>query len=378
MNFSFTNEQIAFRKQVSSFFQSEEIREEVKRIRQHKELDATSIYRMLGEKKWLAVNWSEHYGGQGKTLTEAAILSEEMSKAGVPEALHVISIQIVGMLLYMVANEEQKERYLIPMAAGEKYAAVLYTEPHAGSDLSSLKTEAKRMEDGSYNIYGTKVYSMKTHLADYAITAARTTHAQSKYDGLTLFMVPLKKDGVYIKPIDSMADESFFEVKLDGVNVSDADRIGELDKGWAIINQALAIERTGLDYYIRALRWFHMVESQMTNTADVSAKVELKKLKSKLQSSRLLMYKILDQFERTGNVDESLAAMSKMYASELACEVVWKGFELRGTGASLCQDHGYPAHLGSLESAYRETPGLTISAGSTEMMLETVAKLAFA
>lgn len=381
MDFAFTEQQHAFRTSVCAFFESDRVQSQLHVIKQRpEEYDARSIYRLMGEQGLLAANWPTELGGQGRTTLEAAIVAEEMSRYGIPEALQVISIQIVGMLLFLSASEEQKQRYLLPMARGEEFACVLYTEPRSGSDLGSLETRAERQEDGTYAIYGRKVYSMKTHLTDYGLCAARTSHKGSKYEGLTLFMVPLHQEGVSLQPIASMADESFYEVVLDGACVGADAMIGELNGAWSLINKALAVERTGLDYYVRAQRWFDMIWDQAMNSGQVeddTTLIELARLSSKLDASRLMTYRVLEQLQR-GAVEEVVAATSKWYASELACEVVFTGTELRGLEACMADGHGYSDLYGSLESAYRETPGLTISAGSSEMMLETIAKMGLA
>jgi alkylation response protein AidB-like acyl-CoA dehydrogenase len=379
VNFAFAEEQERFRGVIKNFFQSDEVQQVLKEIKETgEEVDPRKLYRIMGEQGFLAVNWPIEYGGQGKTMVESAIVAEEMSRNGIPESLHVISIQIVGMLLLKVATEKQKQLLLPPMAKGEAYACVLYTEPSAGSDLGGLKTRAELDQDGYYRIYGEKVYNMKTHLCDYGLCAARTTTRGTKYDGITLFMVPLKSEGVSLTKIDSLADESFYKVTLNGVRVSPEMIIGEVDNGWPVINKMLAIERTGLDYYIRAERWYHMILQNAYQNGLVrsdSVLIELAKLGSKLDAARFLTYKSIEQMEDRGHVDESLAAISKWYCSELACEIIWKGLEVRGIGACLGDSHGYPEVYGSLEAAYREAPGLTISAGTSEMMLETLTKI---
>lgn len=378
MEFEFTEEQHAFRSKLRALLQSTEIQNLVKNIKlQDADSDAREIYRILGSQGLLAPNFPVEYGGLGKTFFEAAILTEEMSYNGIPEALHVLTSLIVGNLLLLSATQRQKEKYLPDIAKGVKNVCILYSEPKSGSDLSTLEARATPCKDGGYLLYGRKLYSLKTHLTDYGLFAARTAKKSSRYDGLTLFMVPLKQAGVSLHPIPSLSDESLFEVILDGVKVTDDDVIGEKEEGWAIINKALSVERTGLDYFVRAQRWFDLIwnreleENGLTNETNL---IELTRLSCKLDASRYLTYKTFDEIERLGSVDESLAAISKWYASELACEVVWAGHDLKGIQGCLSENHGYNSLYGSLEAAYREVPGLTLSAGTSEMMLESIAK----
>ncbi|SDC30205.1 acyl-CoA dehydrogenase family protein [Shouchella lonarensis] len=369
MSVLFSEEQMCFRQELKDFFSSQSIQEKLIEVRKNKDYDPREIYEEMGKRGYLAANWSAQYGGLGKSWMETAIVAEEMSLHGIPEALQVISIQIVGNLLWLEATEQQKKRYLPLLAKGEAYASVLYTEPQAGSDLGSLETYAEPLGDHRYAIYGTKVYSMKTHLSDYGLCAARTTTGKSKYDGMTLFMVPLFGEGVDVRPIPSMGDESFYEVTLNGATVTEAEIIGEKDHGWSLINKALAVERTGLDYYIRALRWLNLLP-EFSQTHCKIARVEQTKLASKVENARLLTYRVLRQLDESGEVDEKLTLISKWYASELANEVVDFGMKTGGFASTLRD-----AEKESLEAAYREAPGLTISAGSSEMMMEALTQL---
>lgn len=378
MDFSFTKEQQEFRNNLINIFQSEEMQTLIKNIKLRDiDTDAREIYRLLGDQGLLAPNLPRKYGGLDKSLFEAAIVVEEMSNNGVPESLHVLSSLIVGNLLLLSATEEQKQKYLPDLAKGVKNAVILYSEPRNGSDLSSLEASANANNNGEYVLNGRKVYSVKTHLADYGLFAARTSKKSSRYDGLTLFMVPLKEHGVTINSIPSLSDESLFEVVLNNVKVTTEDMIGSLDEGWAIINKALSVERTGLDYFVKAQRWFTNICDRELKYSEFNSEtklIEMARLRCKLDASRYLTYKVLDEIESSGSVDESVAAISKWYASELACEIVWKGQELTGLESCISENHSFNPIYGSLEASYRETPGLTLSAGTSEMMLETISK----
>lgn len=375
MNFDFTPEQQRFQQEVIDLLQSSEFKKLQERIKKGpSEWDAREAYRLLGKYQLLAPNLPKELGGRGGSFIEVGILSEELTRNGVPEALYVLSVLIVGNLLYTSGTKEQHLKYLTEIASGSKYFIILYSEPKAGSDLSSLETTANINADGSYTLYGRKVYSMKTNQADYALCAARTSKRSSRYEGLTVFIVPLKQNGVHIHRIPSLSDEAMFEVILDGVSVGAADILGEKDEGWAIINQALALERTGLDYFIRAQKWFQLslnLLQEKEMLSNESVQLEAARLKCKLDCSRYLTYRILGRLDKNFSVDEAIAAISKWYASELAHEVTWKFHSL--LGVDMFSESPF-SHYGGFEAAYREAPGLTLSAGTSEMMLESISK----
>jgi alkylation response protein AidB-like acyl-CoA dehydrogenase len=297
-----------------------------------------------------------------------------MSLHGVPDLTHVLSIDIVGLFLLLAGTPEQKARFLPPLARGEAAATVIYTEPDSGSDLSSLQTRAEPDGDG-WRLYGRKVYSMKCEFADYALCAARTKVTDNKFDGITLFTAPLKGDGVEVLPLWNIGNERFDDVRLDGVRVTREEMVGPLDRGWQIINAVLALERTGIDYQAKARRWLDaLIEraSQMGRLADPAIGQQIAALDAQVRAGRLLAWRVMSNLSR-GEIDEVASAMAKWYNTELGKSVVRLALELDGLDGTLSRWDGEAPMGGALEAAYRESPGLTISAGTSEIMLYLIA-----
>jgi alkylation response protein AidB-like acyl-CoA dehydrogenase len=316
------------------------------------EPDARPLYRQLGELGLLAPNWPEEYGGAGLGQAEAAIGYEELVRAGIPDTLHVNTIQIVGLFLLLAGTPEQRAAHLPALARGERFASVLYTEPQSGSDLGSLRTTARPDGDG-WILRGEKVYSLKSDVTDLGLCAARVGGGD-RYEGITLFLVDLHAPGVRRSPIPSIADEQFHRVVLDDVRVGADAVLGEVGGGWPLLTQALAIERTGLDYTLKAEKWFAAAGLDGVDAARYEARIA---------ASRLLSWSVLERLDRTGGADETSTAVAKYYSSELAQDVA--GWAVRaGAGGD-----------GLLEAAYREAPGLTFSAGASEVMLQIIADL---
>lgn len=379
LDFGLTDEQRRFRSEVEQFFRNADVKLELEAIRASKgETDPRRLYRKMGERGLLAANWPYEYGGLDRTAIEAAIVVEEMALNNVPDILHSLSIQTVGTLILTAADSGQKDRFLPPMARGETFACVLYTEREAGSDLRALKTRANRTGDGDYAICGQKMYSLKANLADYGLCLARTTENNSKYDVFTLFMIPLGSDGVKIARVASSFDEDFFTVDLDGVRVGRGDIVGAVNGGWPLLMKALSFERTGIDYYCRARRWYEWVTRCLVTTgrsSDHALLLELARLGSRLDASRFLAYRVMNQVG-VGSVNEALAAISKWYSSELACEIAWWALDILGPDLYLRGCGEYEFLRSGLEAAYREAPALKISGGTSEMMLEALSRLA--
>lgn len=377
MDFGLTDEQRRFYDELRAFFAEDRVQksiEEMRTLPPRREDGFPEIYRWLGERAWLAINWPVEYGGLGKTAVEAGLVSEQLALNGVPDLTHVLSVDIVGLFLLLVGTPEQKKRFLPPIARGEKAATVLYTEPDSGSDLSSLRTRAEPDGDG-WRIYGRKTFPMKSPWAEHALIAVRTRDTGNKFEGITLFMVPLRAGGVEIRPLWGMGNERFDDALLDGVRVTPDDVVGAVDRGWQIINAVLALERTGVDYQGRVRRWTDMMIARARATgrlSDPHFAHQLAALDAQVSAGRLLTFRVLSNISR-GKIDEVASAMAKWYNTELGKQVVRLWLELEGLEAVLSQWDGEAPLDGILEGAYRETPGMTIAAGTSEIMLYVIA-----
>jgi alkylation response protein AidB-like acyl-CoA dehydrogenase len=376
MDLWLTPEQLAFQRDVRDYLSSPEVRQEVERYwssPRRQEVHPDRVYRGLGERGWLAANWPPEYGGLGRTLVEAAIVGEEMIFHGVPDTIHVNTVDIIGFFLLLVATPAQKQRFLPRLASGELNISVLYSEPEVGSDLASLQTRAERDGDG-FRVYGTKVYSLKTQFSGYGMCAARTNFAVDKYRGITLLLVPLDAPGVRIEPLWNVTDERFNQVVLDGVRVGPEDVLGPVDGGWQLISAALALERTGLDYYAKARRWLDAVIARAEETGhlrDPRFSHRIVDLDAKVEAGRLLAWRIVTQLAR-GEIDEAGSAGSKWYSSELSKLITDLALDMEGLEATLSRWDGEAPAGGLLEAARRETPSLTFSGGTSEIMLHVV------
>ncbi|MFE0704995.1 acyl-CoA dehydrogenase family protein [Streptomyces sp. NPDC058872] len=373
MRFGFTEDQERFRADVRKTLRSAAVQAEAAAATGAfgVEPDARPLYRLLGELGLLAVHWPVEYGGQGRSLTDAAIVAEELVRAGVPDTFHVNTVQIVGQFLLMAGSDEQKRRYLPAIARGESFASVLYTEPDAGSDLGGLRAVAEPDGDG-YRITGTKVFSLKTRFVDLGLCAARTTQGTGKYQGISLFLVDMRAPGVAVSMIPSIGDEHFHRVDLDAVAVPGANLLGTRDEGWPLLNEALAIERTGLDYYLKAEHWLDAaLEALVEGDPEAVSGDRLEQIgrwHGALEADHVLAWEVLTGIA-ADRVDQVSTAVAKYHSSELAQSIAAWATDI----PSPEQRADRTRATVTLESAYREAPGLTLSAGTSEVMLQIMA-----
>lgn len=186
--------------------------------------------------------WPREYGGMGLPFTHQVVYQEELARARVPGPVGT-GLGIAAPTIIKFGTEEQKSRWLTAMLRGDKVWAQGYSEPGAGSDLPSLRTSARRVEDG-YVVNGQKVWTSHATRADVFFTLVRTGTKESRQRGITYLIVDAHAPGVEVRPLrDMTGGELFAEVFFDDVHVPFADRVGEENGGWPLVRTSLGHER---------------------------------------------------------------------------------------------------------------------------------------
>ncbi|MCB1694090.1 MAG: acyl-CoA dehydrogenase family protein [Pseudomonadales bacterium] len=199
----------------------------------------------IGAKGWSTPTWPAKYGGGGLSQEEAAVLKEEMNRAGAFNPIGGFGTMMWGPTLLDVGTEEQKMRYLPPIIRGEIHWCQGYSEPGAGSDLASLQSFAEDKGD-HFVINGSKIWTSGAKEADWMYGVFRTDRS-SKYEGISFITLDMKSPGVEVKPIMLISGQSpFNEVFFTDVVVPKENLIGEINKGWSIGKHLLLHERQGI------------------------------------------------------------------------------------------------------------------------------------
>ncbi len=201
------------------------------------------VVRQMAADGWLGIGWPKEYGGQGRSAVEQFIFYDESMRAGAPVPL--LTINTVGPTIMEFGTEEQKDRFLPAILAGEIHFCVGYSEPGAGTDLAALSTRAVRDGDESV-INGQKIYTSLAGGADYVWLAARTDPAAAKHKGISLFMVPMDTPGIRVVPMRLTGSHDINTVFYEDVRVPADALIGGENNGWRLITSQLNHERVTL------------------------------------------------------------------------------------------------------------------------------------
>jgi acyl-CoA dehydrogenase len=206
----------------------------------------TEFVQALTTAGYLGALVPEVYGGGGASLTEAAVILEEVAASGGnPAACHA-QMYIMGTLLRH-GSEEQKQRWLPAIASGElRLQAFGVTEPTAGSETTRIRTRAEKV-DGGWLINGQKIWTSRAEHSDLMLLLARTTpleEVSKKTEGLSTFLVDMRAvDGLTIRPIATMMNHNTTEVFLQDVLLPQNALVGEEGQGFRYILDGMNAER---------------------------------------------------------------------------------------------------------------------------------------
>ena len=196
---------------------------------------------------WDVPKWPVEFGGPGWSPTQHYIWEQETVTASLPWDMP-FGIGMLAPILMNYGSKEQIDRFLPDIRERKVNWCQGYSEPGAGSDLASLKTKAVLSDDGThYTVTGTKVWTTMAHMADWMFCLTRTDDTGIKQEGITFLLIPMKQDGIEVKPIITLGGaHSVNMVHLTKVKVPVENRIGEEGKGWTYAKGLLQHERTGL------------------------------------------------------------------------------------------------------------------------------------
>lgn len=387
MNTRFSDEDEAFRREVSDWLEAE-LSGDFRDVRgrggpgdEHAMLDERRAWeKRLGEAGWTCVGWPREYGGRELPLSQQMIYYEEYARLGGPGRLGHIGEGLLGPTLIAFGSEEQKRRFLPGIQLGDAIWCQGYSEPNAGSDLANVQTRA-RLEGGEWVIDGQKVWTSWAEWSDWCFVLCRTNaEATPKHRGISYLLVPMRQEGIEIRPIVQITgDSEFSEVFYNGARTEAENVVGDVDGGWKVAMGTLAFERGASTLGQQML--FQNELDEIIAIAKANGAAGDRLIRQRIADAwiglRIQRYNALrmlssEEVARTGSSREAM--ITKLFwatwhrnLGELAMDVL--GAESEVTG-------GEPYELTRLQRMYLFSRSDTIYAGSNEIQRNIIAERA--
>jgi alkylation response protein AidB-like acyl-CoA dehydrogenase len=375
MNFDLTEEQNQIRKTVQEFARTE-ISPHVMEWDEQQQFPHEVMHK-LGELGFLGIVFPAEYGGAGMGYQEYAVLVEELARVDGSIALSVAAHNsLCAGHIYLMGNEEQKKKFLAPLARGEKIGAWGLTESEAGSDASGMKTTAVR--DGeSYVLNGAKTFITHGGICDICVAMAVTDPSKG-HKGISAFVIekgmPGFRAGKHENKLGMRASDTS-EVIFEDCRVPVENRLGEEGEGFtgslrvldggriSIAALGLGLAQGALDIslkYSKQRRQFGKTISEFQ-----AIQWKLADMATEVEAGRWLTYRAAWMYDHKMQTTRE-SAMAKLFTGELAVRAANEAVQIHG-GYGFIKD--YPA-----EKFYRDSKLCTIGEGTSEIQRLVIAR----
>ena len=327
------------------------------------------VVKQMGELGFFGIKIPEEYGGIGLDARSYVAVMEEIAKKCATATLFISSANSLSTApIVLNGTEEQKQKYLPDVAAGDSFIAFALTEPDAGSDAASIETKAVKDGD-SYILNGVKCFITMAPISDYAIVYAKTS-PEKGVKGITCFIVDMKLPGVSCgAPEDKMGQRGVpvSNIFLDDVRVPADCVIGEVDMGFINAMKTLSVGRIGVSSMCLGIAQEAMdLAVEYTKTREQfgrplkdfqALRFMMADMETRLNAARLLTYNAAYLLDTKQPADKA-ASMAKYFAAENAIDIVNKSLQLHG-------GYGYSKEY-EIERLYRDVRVCSIYEGSSQ------------
>jgi alkylation response protein AidB-like acyl-CoA dehydrogenase len=382
MDFEFSPDEEAFRDEIRAFVRAELPNDFGAGAYNDREdsppelgLAARAFQRKLADKGWLTLAWPKQYGGMGAGAMQQLVYNEEMSRLRAP-GFGGTGVAMVGPTLMMHGTDEQRERFLGPIARAEMSWCQGFSEPGAGSDLASLQTRAT-IDGDDFVINGQKIWTSGAHRSDWCILLARTDSDAPKHRGISYFLMDMKSPGITITPLTNMLNSAHFnQMFLDNVRIPRANLVGEMNRGWYVATTTLDFERSGIQRIVFAETLLDdlVAHARVSGLAqDPQVRHRLAELRIEFTVGRILAYRVA-WMQGQGLVPNSEASVAKLYSTELQSRFAVAALGMVGPGGVLARGSAQAPLGGRLSSYYLAAASYTIAAGTSEVQRNIIAQ----
>jgi alkylation response protein AidB-like acyl-CoA dehydrogenase len=378
MDFDFTQEQEAFRKEIRAWLEAnlpDDLRgkafaasradvDEVRRLR--------AWQKTMAEAGYVGMDWPREFGGRGATLVEMIILYQEMARAESPQILNRGGVSMLGPTLMKYGTPAQQQRFLRKILTAEEIWCQGFSEPNAGSDLANLQTRAVRDGD-HYVLNGQKVWTSMGHVADWGFFLVRTDPTVAKHKGISFLLVDMKTPGITVRPLRQITGEAEFnETFLDNVRVPVANLVGKENEGWSVAITTLAHERDVLTFIRHislrnALQRLIKLVREQGRGQDPVVRQKVAQLFINEQALQMIGYRSLTNILRGGHPGPE-GSTAKLVWSQTDVELAQTATEVLGPYSQLAPGTDWAPDDGQWEFYELLARGSGIRAGTTEIL----------
>lgn len=237
MDLGLSEEQELLKASARDFLKKECPKQLVKQLDESDEGYSPELWQKMAGLGWMGLPFPQEYGGEGGSFLDLAILLEEMGHNIVPGPY--FSTMVLGGLAILAAGSlTQKSEFLPRVCSGMLILTLALTEPSVRYDAAAVKTTATA-RNGDYVINGTKLFVPDANVADYLLCVARTKEDGNPEDSITVFIVDARSPGIKCTLLKTLARDKQCEVVFDNVAVPKENILGELNRGWPVVENVL-------------------------------------------------------------------------------------------------------------------------------------------
>ncbi len=376
MDFGLSDEQRAIRDEVRKFAENE-----VAPVAKEHDVEETFPHEVMDEAAKMGLTGAHipiEYGGAAYTPLEMSIITEELFAVDPGIGLCITSAAFGADSLMEYGTEDQKERYLEPIAEGEAIMGAAISEPDTGSDVSSVSTRAEKDGD-EWVINGNKMWITNGTVGDYFVVMCKTDDVDDRYSGFSQILVESDRDGFEAEKITGklgIRASDTAELIFDDVRVPEENLIGTRGAGFLQLMQffdetrtMVAAQGVGIAKGAceRALEYAQDREQFGKSISEFQAiQHKLADMHTKTEAARQLTYKSAWSVTNEDDDLTALASMAKEYASRIAVDVADEAVQIHG-GSGFVNDF-------DVERLYRDAKITQIYEGTSEIQKNIIAR----
>jgi alkylation response protein AidB-like acyl-CoA dehydrogenase len=340
MDLHFSREDMIFRDQARAWLRDNVIRE-----RRPHSGEAMRSFDLAWQRKqfeggWAGVSWPVQYGGLGLSLTRQLIWHEEYARADAPDNhLCFVALNHAGPTLIASGSEDQKRLHLPKILRGDVIWCQGFSEPNSGSDLASLRTQA-RIEGDHLVVNGSKIWTSHGHLSDWQELLVRTDPAAPKHKGISWVICDMKSPGITLRPIEIMTSPNqvhFVQCFYDEVRIPLGNVVGRINDGWNVAMSTLGFER-GTAQIRDQIRYSYLVEKMIREAQERFGSesplsndeigARLAQLRADMAAARAMTYMVMSRAQ--AGIQDSQSSLMRAMVGETQQRARRLAFDILG------------------------------------------------